>query len=135
LDLEERVATGSGRILLMDDEDSIRDIAREMLSSLGYEVELARDGTEAISLYRKARESSYPFDVVVLDLTVPGGMGGAEAIERLREIDPEIKAVVSSGYSNDPIMADYTKYGFRGVIAKPYTAKELSQTLNSVIKG
>ncbi len=135
LDLEETIATGSGRILLMDDEDSIREVAREMLSTLGYEVELARDGTEAISLYRTARDSSYPFEVVVLDLTVPDGMGGMEAIERLREIDPEIKAVVSSGYSNDPIMADYTKYGFRGVVAKPYSAKELSQTLERVIKG
>ncbi len=103
--------------------------------TLGYEVELARDGTEAISLYRRARDSSYPFDVVVLDLTVPNGMGGAEAIERLREIDPEIKAVVSSGYSSDPIMADYTKYGFRGVVAKPYTAKELGATLRAIIAG
>jgi two-component system cell cycle sensor histidine kinase/response regulator CckA len=119
----------------MDDEDSIREVAREMLSTLGYEVELARDGHEAIGLYQAARNCSHPFDVVVLDLTVPGGMGGAEAIERLLEIDPEIKAVVSSGYSNDPIMADYTKYGFRGVVSKPYSAKELSQTLESVIKG
>ncbi|HTY23982.1 MAG TPA: PAS domain S-box protein [Desulfomonilaceae bacterium] len=132
---EETTAKGSGRILLMDDEDSIREVAKEILSTLGYEVELARDGTEAISLYRTAKDSSHPFDVVVLDLTVPGGMGGAEAIERLREIDPEVKAVVSSGYSNDPIMSDYTGYGFRGVVAKPYTAKELGATLRAITTG
>jgi CheY-like chemotaxis protein len=133
--LEETVVTGSGRILLMDDEDSIRELGREMVSALGYEVVLATDGNEAISIYRPAKDSSYPFDAVILDLTVPGGMGGAETIERLLEIDPEIKAVVSSGYSNDPIMSDYTKYGFRGVVAKPYTLKALSRVLDSVIKG
>ncbi|HTY23522.1 MAG TPA: PAS domain S-box protein [Desulfomonilaceae bacterium] len=135
LDSEETAATGSGRILLMDDEESIREVAKEILSTLGYEVELARDGAEAISLYRKARNSSHPFDIVVLDLTVPGGMGGAEAIERLLEIDPEVKAVVSSGYSNDPIMADFTRYGFRGVVAKPYTATELGAILRAITAG
>ncbi len=135
LDIQETAATGSGRILLMDDEDSIREVAREILSSLGYQVELAKDGAEAVSLYRSAKESLYPFDAVVLDLTVPGGMGGAEALERLLEIDPEIKAVVSSGYSNDPIMADYAKYGFRGVVAKPYAPRELGAALRAVISG
>jgi CheY-like chemotaxis protein len=132
---EETAAKGSGRILLMDDEDPIREVAREILSTLGYEVELARDGTEAISLHRTARDSSHPFDAVILDLTVPGGMGGAEAVERLRKIDPEVKAVVSSGYSNDPIMSDYTRYGFRGVVAKPYTANELGATLRAITSG
>jgi PAS domain S-box-containing protein len=135
LDMEETPATGSGRILLMDDEESIREVAREILSTLGYEVELARNGSEAISLYRAAKHSTYPFDVVVLDLTVAGGMGGAEAIEKLCEIDSEVKAVVSSGYSNDPIMSDYTKYGFKGVAAKPYTAKELGAILRTITAG
>ncbi len=135
LDLEETAVTGGGRILLMDDEELIREVAREILSTLGYEVEVARNGAEAISLYRTARKSSHPFDVVVLDLTVPGGMGGLETVERLLQIDPGVKAVVSSGYSNDPIMADCAEYGFRGVVAKPYTARELSATLRAIIGG
>jgi CheY-like chemotaxis protein len=130
---EELVAEGGGKVLLMDDEDSVRQVATEMLCTLGYEVEVARDGAEAIDLYRSAKGSSRAFHVVILDLTVPDGMGGAEAIEKLREIDPEIKAVVSSGYSNDPIMAEYAKYGFSGVVAKPYTAKHLSATLRQVM--
>jgi len=128
-DEEELPVPGKGRILIMDDEDSVRDVAREILSALGYTVVLARDGAEAINCYRMAKESLRPFDVVVLDLTIPGGMGGAEAFQKLRDIDPNVKAVVSSGYSNDLLMADYARYGFRGVVLKPYTAKQLSDTL------
>ncbi|MBI5249809.1 MAG: PAS domain S-box protein, partial [Desulfomonile tiedjei] len=129
----EVVTGGAGRILVMDDEDSIRVVAAEMLSTLGYDVQCARDGYEAIQLYRFARAANSPFDVVILDLTVPGGMGGAEAIRKLLEIDPGIKAVVSSGYSNDPIMASFNQYGFCGVVAKPYTSRDLSETLTRVI--
>lgn len=132
---EEPAVQGAGKVLLMDDEDSIRVVLSEMLSIFGYAVEVAKDGAEAIELYQTARAANSPFDVVILDLTVPAGMGGAEALRRLREIDPGIKAIVSSGYSNDPIMADYKQYGFHGVVAKPYTPKDLSETLMQVITG
>jgi CheY-like chemotaxis protein len=122
-----------GKMLVMDDEDAVRRVAGEILSTLGYEVALARDGAEAIRLYQMARDSSRPFDAVLLDLTVPGGMGGAEALERLREIDPWIKAIVSSGYSHDPIMADYATYGFKAVVAKPYTVQDLRSVLRRVM--
>jgi nitrogen-specific signal transduction histidine kinase/ActR/RegA family two-component response regulator len=124
---------GKGKILIMDDEDMIREITGELLLNLGYQVEFAKNGNEAIDLYREAQDLEKPFDAVILDLTVPGGMGGKETIKVLREIDPKIKAVVSSGYSSDPIMAEFKEYGFRGVIIKPYRLAELSQTLQNVL--
>ncbi len=130
---EQMPVHGRGRVLLMDDDDSIRGLAGEMLALLGYEPVLTRDGREAIEAYHEARKSGRPFDAVVMDLTVPGGMGGKEAIERLREIDPAVKAIVSSGYSNDPVMAEYKSFGFVEVLSKPYTAKEFSQALDGVI--
>ncbi|MBI5847730.1 MAG: PAS domain S-box protein [Nitrospirae bacterium] len=132
---EKNIAKGSGRILVMDDEKLIRDIAGEMLRSLGYEVELAKDGSEAIELYQRAFEAHTPFDIVIMDLTIPGGMGGKEAIQKLRSIDPNIRAIVSSGYSNDPIMAEHEKYGFRGVIIKPYNLGVFSKSVREVMKG
>jgi PAS domain S-box-containing protein len=124
---------GKGKILIMDDEDMIREITGELLLNLGYQVEFAKNGNEAIDLYREAQDLEKPFDAVILDLTVPGGMGGKETIKVLREIDPKIKAVVSSGYSSDPIMAEFKEYGFHGVIIKPYRLAELSQTLQNVL--
>jgi PAS domain S-box-containing protein len=132
-DLEESATGGRGRILVMDDEDSVRDVARAILLTLGYEVELAKDGAEAISLYKTTKDTPKAFDAVILDLTVPGGMGGAEAMKELRTIDPKIKAVVSSGYSNDPLMAEFAQHGFAGVVAKPYTTKDLSATLKHIM--
>ena len=126
---------GKGRILVMDDEDIIRDMAQELLSGLGYEVELAGDGAEALNRYQEARASGAPVDAVIMDLTIPGGMGGEEAIQKLLAVDPEARAIVSSGYSNNPIMADYKKYGFSGVLAKPYKIAELSAVLQSVMNG
>jgi PAS domain S-box-containing protein len=134
-DEKERLFVGKGKILVMDDEEAVREVVGNMLKFLGYKVEFARDGTEAIELYKKAKESEKPFDAVILDLTVPGGMGGREAIQKLLEIDPKVKAIVSSGYSNDPIMSDFKKYGFRGVVAKPYKVKELSEELHKVMMG
>ena len=128
------VPRGSGRILVMDDEEIIRDVADGILSRLGYEVECAGDGAHAVEVYAQAKEKGRPFDVVIMDLTVPGGMGGTETLKKLREIDPGVTAIVSSGYSNDPIVTEYGKYGFRGVVCKPYTLKELSDAVQRVIK-
>ena len=124
---------GKGRVLIMDDEEMILEVLGEMLNQLGYETEFAKDGYEAIDLYKKALLEKKPFDAVILDLTVPGSMGGEEAIKRLSEIDPDVKGIVSSGYSTDPIMADYKKYGFCGAIAKPYRMVDLAKVLKDII--
>jgi len=128
-----RLLTGKAKILLMDDEQIIGDLAKEMLSMLGYDVDVANDGAEAVELYQRALKTPMPYDLVVVDLTVPGGMGGKEAIDILHESDPNIRAIVSSGYSNDPIMANYQKHGFMGVMAKPYTVHELSEAVRQAL--
>ncbi len=132
---DDALVEGQGKVLIMDDEEAIRQLGQELLSMLGYEVELAQDGAEAIGMCLKARECGRPFDVVIMDLTVPGGMGGCEAIQMLRRIDPTIKAIVSSGYSDDPVMAQYKEVGFNGIVTKPYTYKELTSELHRVISG
>ncbi len=119
-----------GRVLLMDDEDFVRNVAKEMISAFGHQVEEAGDGKKAIELFIQAREAGNPFDLVILDLTVKGGMGGQETIAKLREIDPNIKAVVSSGYADSPVMADYPAYGFSAVLNKPYRIDSLKNCLN-----
>jgi PAS domain S-box-containing protein len=128
-----QTATGQGHVLLMDDELPVRKVAHQLLTRLGYDVSLAQDGGEALTLYRHALDEGRPFDAVVLDLTVPGRMGGKECLAHLRELDPHVKAIVSSGYSTDPVMAEHRAYGFRGVVAKPYQLHELSETLRRVI--
>ncbi len=132
--LEEELDEGRGRILVMDDEEVVRDVAGEMLRHMGYDVELASDGAEAIDVYMRAKESGHAFEVVLLDLTVPAGMGGIETQKRLLEIDPEVNSIVSSGYSNDPIMSRYEEKGFRAVLTKPYNIQELGKTLQHVIR-
>jgi CheY-like chemotaxis protein len=126
---------GEGRILVMDDEAMIRKLAGELLTYLGYEVDFAMDGTEAVKRYKKAMASKKPFDAVILDLTVKGGMGGKDAIKKLVKIDPHVIGIVSSGYCNDPGITDYDRYGFRGVVTKPYTMGELGEKLNQVISN
>jgi two-component system, cell cycle sensor histidine kinase and response regulator CckA len=134
-DEQEDICFGHGNILLMDDQESIREMVGEMLSFFGYEVESAGEGTEAINLYKKAKEAGQPFDAVILDLTVPGGMGGEEVVQKLLEIDPQVKAIVSSGYSDDLIISEYKQYGFSGVVIKPYDMKKLSEALHKVISN
>ncbi len=126
---------GQGRILVMDDDECIRETTRNILLVLGYEVELTSDGADAIAAYREARECGRPFDVVIMDLTVPGGMGGKETIGKLIEIDPAVKAIVASGYSNDLVLAEYGNYGFKGAVAKPYRLRDLGETVLRVVQS
>ncbi|MGH7849812.1 MAG: PAS domain S-box protein, partial [Thermodesulfobacteriota bacterium] len=130
---EQNIETGSGKILVMDDEQMVRDVAGEMMIQMGYEVEYASDGREAVDRYSRAMEEGKPFDAVMVDLTVPGGMGGEEAQKKLMEIDPAVRSIVSSGYSNDPVMSKYGEYGFRGVVTKPYNIELLSKAIHSVL--
>ena len=133
LRVERRPIAGTGRILVMDDEKYIRDIVGEILNEIGYEITTTIDGAEAVELYKEARDSGRPYDVVIVDLTVPGGMGGKETIQELRKIDPEVKAIICSGYTNDPMMVDFRKYGFKSAIAKPYKTIDLSVVLHEVL--
>jgi len=130
---EDEVIKGQGKILLMDDEASLRKVAGKMLDRLGYEPEFAKDGDEAIRMVKEAKEAKKPYDAVILDLTVPGGMGGKETIQKLLEIDPEIKAIVSSGYSDDPVLANFREYGFKGMMPKPFESLSLSKVLHEVL--
>lgn len=134
-DMKESIFHGENKILVMDDEPEIRKIIESMLKHLGYRVALSKDGVEAIELYDSALKCNAPFDAVIMDLTIPGGMGGEEAIRHLLKIDPNIKAVVSSGYSDSSVLANYKEYGFKGVINKPYTIEELSKELNKVLSS
>jgi two-component system, cell cycle sensor histidine kinase and response regulator CckA len=125
---------GEGKVLFMDDEESVRQTAGEMLTFLGYEVELAADGAEAVRRYIEAFNSANPFDVVITDLTVRGGMGGKKTVHELLKFDSNVKAIVSSGYSHDALLSDYKKYGFCGVVAKPYRLHELGEVLSRVMR-
>ena len=124
-----------GKILIMDDEELIRNIAGTQVKVLGNEVEVAENGETAIAKYTSAMETGKPFDIVILDLTVRGGMGGRETIERLLAIDPGVRAIVSSGYSDNDVVADYQKYGFRASLSKPYRLVDLRDTLNALLSG
>jgi PAS domain S-box-containing protein len=132
-DREDRLVKGEGRILVMDDDESIRNVTEKILLELGYDVGCASDGAETIAIYQDAMRSGQPFDAVIMDLTIPGGMGGKETILQLLRIDPKVAAIVSSGYSNDPIMSDFEKYGFCGVATKPYSIEKLSWVLHDVL--
>lgn len=123
---------GEGRILVVDDEEFVRRAAGEILKRLGYDVAYAEDGREGISLYKKAMGSGQPFRAVVMDLTIPGGMGGRRAVKELLNLDPAAVVIVSSGYSDDPVLSNYREHGFSGVVAKPYTMEELGEILSTL---
>jgi DNA-binding NtrC family response regulator len=132
---KERVRTfrGEGKILLIDDEDMVRKSVGEGLKRMGYEIECAEDGAEGIRLYKKAMEEKHPFHVVIMDLTIPGGMGGKEAVGKFKEIDRNAKIIASSGYCDDPVMSKFEEYGFISVIAKPFRLQALGEILHNVI--
>ncbi|MDY0349921.1 MAG: PAS domain S-box protein [Desulfobulbaceae bacterium] len=128
----EKIRPTGKKILIMDDNESILAVAVNMLNFMGYTTATARDGTEAVRLYKEALLEQEPFDGVLLDLTIPGGMGGLEAIRQLTALDPGIRAIVSSGYTGDPVMNDYRDYGFSGIVTKPYDLDRLSQALRDL---
>jgi CheY-like chemotaxis protein len=131
-----KVATPTGsaaRILVMDDEKMVRDVAGQMLRHMGHEVSFAADGIDAVRLYWEAKDQERLFDIVVLDMTIPGGPGGKETIEKLRAIDPDVKAIVSSGYSNDPVLSNFRDYGFSAVVVKPYKFDELRDAVQTLL--
>jgi CheY-like chemotaxis protein len=129
------VPTMSGRVLFMDDEPSIRQMAPNLLRRLGFEAEVVGDGQEAIDAYVRAMAEGRRFDVVILDLTVPAGMGGCEAMKQLRAIDPAVQVIVSSGYAADPVLLDHRAHGFCGVVTKPYSLSVIGTVLSRVMDG
>ncbi len=126
---------GKGKILIMDDEEAVRQVAGAMLRDLGYEITVAGDGAQAVELYKEAGESGKPFAAVIMDLTVAGGMGGKDAVKKLLQIDRSAKVIVSSGYSDDPVLAEYKNYGFSGIVVKPYNIKELGKAVYQVLSA
>ncbi|MBN2373146.1 PAS domain S-box protein [bacterium] len=132
---EGKPVMGKGRVLVMDDDEMVRNVVGIMLEKIGYDPGFARGGTEAIQMYKEAEESHRHFDVVIMDLTIPGGMGAREAVKGLLEIYPDAKVIVSSGYCNDDLVTEFNRYGFCDIISKPYDINELSQKLNKLIMG
>jgi nitrogen-specific signal transduction histidine kinase len=134
LEIEIMEAEKKGKVLVMDDEENIRKVATEMLTILGYEVDTATEGGVAIALYTRAKEMEMPYDAVILDLTVPGGMGGKETVHKLLQIDLTVKVIVSSGYFNDPVLAHYRDYGFVEKLVKPYQVADMERVLQKVLR-
>ena len=126
--------SGKGKVLFMDDEQIILDITRDVLKFLDYDVMFARDGLAAIDLYKKEKAAGVPFDVVILDLSVPSGLGGKETIKQLKKLDPDVKAVVSSGFTDDPAVLDFSDYGFDEKLTKPYKIHDLKNILEQVMR-
>ncbi|MFW6138290.1 MAG: PAS domain S-box protein, partial [Spirochaetota bacterium] len=131
----EAVQQMQARILVMDDQEMVGDVASQMLTMAGYEVTTAADGREAVEVYQRSVERGRPYDLVILDLTVPGGMGGKQTISELKKIDPQVRAIVSSGYSDDPVMSNYKKYGFAGVVMKPFNLKKLTTIVTDMLSN
>jgi PAS domain S-box-containing protein len=127
------VSVKAAKVMVMDDEEMLLNVTRSQLTVLGHESVLVTSGEQAINKYQELQDKGTPVDIVIMDLTIPGGMGGKEAAQKLLQIDPKAKIIVASGYSNDPVMADYKKYGFSGSLAKPFDLNELSNAIASVL--
>ena len=123
----------SARVLLMDDEESIRRLGAALLQRMDLDATVVGDGAEAVRAVIAARDAGRPFDLLILDLTIPGGMGGREAIAQIRAIDPQVPAIVSSGYSNDPVLADFSQHGFQAIVSKPYAVAQLGDTIRQLL--
>jgi two-component system, cell cycle sensor histidine kinase and response regulator CckA len=132
---EKNIEPKGGSILIMDDDEAVRTVVTQLLSRFGYKVCCACTGNEAIEQYKSAMRENSPFDVVLMDLTIPGGIGGKEVVKILQEVDPDIKAIVSSGYSNDPVMANFSDYGFCGVIVKPFNIDDFVKVVDNVMNS
>lgn len=132
--ITEKAVTKASRIIVMDDDKMIRDLAKSQLNILGHEAVLVADGEQAINRYRELQDRGIPADLVIMDLTIPGGMGGREAAEKLLKLDPKARLIVASGYSNDPIMANCQEYGFRAAVVKPFDLAGLSNAITTAIK-
>jgi CheY-like chemotaxis protein len=130
---DETLKNGKGKILVMDDEDMLRQLTEQFLSHLGYQVRTVPDGEQAIQAYRDEQATGEAFSLVIMDLTIPGRMGGKETIEELKKIDPNVHAIVSSGYSNDPVLSNYKNYGFSAVLPKPYKIETLSAVISNAL--
>ncbi len=126
--------SAKGKVLVMDDEQIILDMTREVLKFLDYDAMFAKDGLAAIDLYEKEKAAGAPFDVVILDLSVPSGLGGEETIVRLRKIDPGVKAIISTGYLDDPAVKNFSNHGFDEILTKPYKIHDLKNILEQVMK-
>ena len=131
---EKEIKFGHGHILIMDDEVQIRKVLGEMVQTCGYHFQAVSDGEQALNVFRQAQNSGDPFSAVILDLTIPGGLGGKEVIQDMLSLDPCLRAIVVSGYSNDPVLANYKNYGFKGRVAKPFNLVDLSVTLDAVLR-
>jgi CheY-like chemotaxis protein len=125
---------GKGKILVMDDEQIILEVTHEVLNFLNYDAMFASDGQTAIDLYKKEKKAGAPFDIVILDLSVQTGMGGKETIEELRKFDPAVKGIVSTGFVNDPVVENFSQYGFSGKLTKPYKISDLKEILEQLMK-
>jgi CheY-like chemotaxis protein len=117
----------------MDDEEGVRRLGAALLLRMGLLAETVADGAEAVKEFSEARSAGHPYDLVILDLTIPGGMGGREAMEHIRKLDPQVPAIVSSGYSNDPVLADFARYGFQAIVPKPYEVSLLMETVKRLL--
>jgi len=123
----------SARIMMMDDEDLVKKVVQSQLEYFGHEVLFVADGSEAVELYRKRMGTDKKIDCIIMDLTIPGGVGGKEAVQDILAIDPDARVIVTSGYFNDPVMANYREYGFMAAVSKPFNLDELHQAITSVL--